>query len=58
MLGMEAAANATNYLLTDGEVHLHEPLYWTALGLSLLAGFLFPFPYNYRKFKNHGRACH
>jgi hypothetical protein len=58
MLGMELAANATDYLLTGGKVAMHQPFYWTALGLSLVAGFLAPLPYNYWKFKKHGHVCH
>lgn len=58
MLGMEFAANLTDYLLTGGKVPMHQPFYWTALGISLVAGFLVPLPYNYWKFKKHGRSCH
>ncbi len=58
MLGMELAANVTNYLLTGGTVSMHHPFYWTALAISLVAGFLAPLPYNYWKFKKHGQSCH
>ncbi|MEW6161108.1 MAG: DUF4396 domain-containing protein [Verrucomicrobiota bacterium] len=58
MLGMELAANATDYFLTRGKVGVDEPFFWMALGISLLAGFLAPLPYNYWKFKTHGRSCH
>ena len=58
MLGMELAANLTDYLLTGGKVAMHHPFYWTALGISLIAGFLAPLPYNYWQFKKHGKACH
>jgi hypothetical protein len=58
MLGMELAANVTDYLLTGGKVAMHQPFYWTALGVSMIAGFLAPLPYNYYQFKRHGRACH
>lgn len=58
MLGMELAANITNYCLTGGVVGTHQPFYWGALGLSLVAGFLAPLPYNYWKFKKHGLSCH
>jgi hypothetical protein len=58
MLGMEFAANLTDYLLTGGKVAMHHPFYWTALGISLIAGFLAPLPYNYWQFKKHGKACH
>jgi hypothetical protein len=58
MLAMELAANVTDYLLTGGKVAMHQPFYWTALGISLIAGFLAPLPYNYRQFKLHGKTCH
>ena len=59
MLGMEAAANATDYLLTNGgNVSLSEPWYWGALAISLVVGFLAPLPYNYYKLRKHGKACH
>ena len=58
MLGMELAANATDFMLTGGRVPLNDPFYWTALAISVGAGFLGPLPYNYWKFKQHGKACH
>jgi hypothetical protein len=58
MLGMEAAANATDFMLTGGRVPPSDPFYWTALAISVGAGFLAPLPYNCWKFKRHGKACH
>ena len=58
MLGMELAANATDFMLTGGRVPFSDPFYWTALAVSVGAGFLAPLPYNYWKFKQHGKACH
>jgi hypothetical protein len=58
MLGMEFAANATDFMLTGGRVPLSDPFYWTALAISVGAGFLAPLPYNYWKFKKRGKACH
>jgi len=58
MVGMELAANATDFLLTGGRVPFRDPFYWTALVISVGAGFLAPLPYNYWKFKRHGQACH
>jgi Domain of unknown function (DUF4396) len=58
MIGMELAANATDFMLTGGRVPVNDPFYWQALAISLGAGFLAPLPYNYWKFKRHGRACH
>lgn len=58
MLAMEAAANATDFMLTGGRVALSDPFYWKALAISVAAGFLAPLPYNYWRFKRHGQACH
>jgi hypothetical protein len=58
MLGMELAANTTDFLLTGGTTSPSEPWYWWALGISLVVGFLAPLPYNYYQFKKHGKACH
>jgi len=58
MVGMELAENTTDYLLTKGTVAMSDPWYWWALGISLIAGFFAPLPYNYYKFKKHGKSCH
>jgi hypothetical protein len=58
MLGMELAANATDFMLTGGRVPPSDPFYWTALAISVGAGFLAPLPYNYWNFKRHGKTCH
>ena len=58
MLGMEIAENLTDYFLTGGTVSVQDPWYWTALLISMAAGFLTPLPYNYYKFKKYGKACH
>jgi hypothetical protein len=58
MLGMELAANGTDFMLTGGRVPPSDPFYWMALVISVGAGFLAPLPYNYWKFKRHGKACH
>ena len=59
MLGMELAANATDWALTGGgSVPPGDPWYWWALGISMSAGFVAPLPYNYYKLVKHGRSCH
>lgn len=58
MVGMELAANATDFMLTGGRVPLSGRFYWMALAIPVGAGFLAPLPYNYWKFKRHGEACH
>jgi hypothetical protein len=59
MLGMELAANTTDYFLTGGgATPPSEPWYWAALAISLVVGFLAPLPYNYYKLQKHGSSCH
>jgi copper chaperone CopZ len=58
MLAMELAENATDLLLTGGQVPITDIFYWVALAISLLAGFIVPLPYNYYKLKKYGKACH
>ena len=58
MLAMELAENITDWLLTNGQTPIYSPFYWVALGISLLAGFLVPLPYNYYKLKKYNKACH
>lgn len=58
MVAMEFSENATDFMLTGGNVPLTDSFYWVALGISLTAGFLVPLPYNYYKLKKHGKACH
>lgn len=58
MLGMELAANLTDFFLTGGKVSITEPFYWVALGISFGVGFITPLPYNYYKLKKYGKACH
>lgn len=58
MLAMELAENATDFMLTGGQISTSEPFYWIALAISMIAGFVVPLPYNYYKLKKHGKACH
>ena len=53
MLAMEAAMNITDYALTGGAI-----LTWWVIPISLLAGFLTPWPYNYWRLQKHGKSCH
>ena len=53
MLGMEAIMNTVDFFLVGGA----RIVLW-ALPFVLLAGFLAPWPYNYRQLKKHGKACH
>ncbi|MGJ8692991.1 MAG: DUF4396 domain-containing protein [Thalassotalea sp.] len=53
MLAMEAAMNITDYLLTGGAI-----LTWWVIPISLFAGFVTPWPYNYWRLQKHGKSCH
>jgi copper chaperone CopZ len=58
MVAMELAMNATDFMITGGKAAFANPMYWLALGLSLVVGFLAPFPYNYYRLKKFSKACH
>lgn len=58
MLTMEMAQNLVDYHLTGGAVQLDSPQFWLAALVSMGAGFLAPLPYNYRRLRKHGKACH
>jgi len=53
MLAMEAAMNLTDYALMGGAI-----LTWWVIPISLLVGFLTPWPYNYWRLQKHGKSCH
>ena len=53
MIGMEAAMNIVDYLLTGGAM-----LTWWVIPIMLFAGFITPWPYNYWRLKKYGKACH
>eukprot|EP01083_Nonionella_stella_P016191 45284_1 len=60
MLTMEFVENtAVDYLIiSSAGLTFHDPMFWAALGPSMLAGFLAPLPYNYYKLKRYGKSCH
>lgn len=58
MVGMELAMNTTDFIITGGKAAFEDPMYWTALLIAMVAGFLAPLPYNYYKLKKHNQACH
>ena len=53
MISMEITMNITDYLLTGGAM-----LTWWVVPIMLIVGFLTPWPYNYRRLKKFGIACH
>jgi copper chaperone CopZ len=58
MIAMEVVMNATDFMITGGKAAFGNPMYWTALIVAMVAGFLAPLPYNYYKLKKFNKACH
>lgn len=58
MVGMEIAMNTTDFLITGGKAAFDDSMYWMALAIAMVAGFLAPLPYNYYKLKKFNQACH
>ena len=58
MVGMEIAMNTTDFMITGGKAAFEDPMYWTALVIAMVAGFLAPLPYNYYKLRKFNKACH
>ncbi len=58
MIAMEVVMNTTDFMITGGKAAFGNPMYWTALIVAMIAGFLAPLPYNYYKLKKYNIACH
>lgn len=58
MVGMEIAMNTTDFIITGGKASFDNPMYWTALAIAMIAGFLAPLPYNYYKLVKYNQECH
>ena len=58
MVGMEIAMNTTDFVVTGGKAAFDDPMYWGALLIAMVAGFLAPLPYNYYKLEKFNKACH
>jgi len=58
MIGMEIAMNTTDFMMTGGKAAFNTTDYWMALVPAMIAGFLFPLPYNYYKLQKHRKLCH
>lgn len=58
MVGMEIAMNTTDFMITGGKAAFNDHMYWIALIVALVAGFVAPLPYNYYKLKKFSKACH
>ena len=58
MIAMEIAMNTSDFMITGGKASFDTAGYWLALIPALIAGFLFPLPYNYHKLQKFGKSCH
>ncbi|MFM7488178.1 MAG: DUF4396 domain-containing protein [Cytophagales bacterium] len=58
MIAMELAMNTSDFMMTGGKAAFGNPMYWMALVVSMVVGFLAPLPYNYYKLKKYNKACH
>ena len=58
MLAMEAVSNGVDMHLTGGVVQLGDPGFWAAAGVSMVAGYLAPLPWNYWRLRRWGKSCH
>jgi copper chaperone CopZ len=58
MVAMEIAMNTSDFMITGGKAAFGNPMYWFALVVAMVAGFLVPLPYNYYKLKKFNKACH
>ncbi|MBS1682532.1 MAG: DUF4396 domain-containing protein [Bacteroidetes bacterium] len=58
MIAMELVMNTTDFMMTGGKAAFGNPMYWIALVVAMVAGFLAPLPYNYYKLKKYNKACH
>jgi cation transport ATPase len=58
MVAMELAMNTTDFMITGGKAAFENPMYWVALAVAMIVGFLVPLPYNYYKLKKFNKACH
>ncbi len=58
MIAMELVMNTADFMITGGKASFENPMYWTAMIVAMIAGFLAPLPYNYYKLKKYDKACH
>jgi len=58
MLSMELAETSVDLFLTGGVLNPADPMWWGSLGVSLVAGFVVPLPYNYYMLKKYNKCCH
>jgi len=58
MLAMEFTENLVTLGLVESSMSLGDSSFWAVTGLSMVAGFVAPLPYNYWRLKALGRACH
>jgi Domain of unknown function (DUF4396) len=58
MCAMESVENLVDFHLTAGVVAVDDPKFWVAAGVSVVAGFMAPLPYNYMRLRIYGKGCH
>jgi hypothetical protein len=58
MLAMELTENVVTLGLVESSMSLADPGFWAVTGMSMVAGFVAPLPYNYWRLKALGRGCH
>lgn len=61
MLAMEFTENVVTLGLSSfdaASMDVSSGHFWLVTGLSMVAGFVAPLPYNYWRLKLYGKACH
>lgn len=58
MLAMELTENTVDFLLVGSTASIDQPYYWLSLGMSSVAGFTVPLPYNYFRLKKYRISCY
>jgi hypothetical protein len=58
MCAMESVENLVDFHLMAGVVAVDDSKFWVAAGVSVVAGFMAPLPYNYMRLRIYGKGCH
>lgn len=57
MVFMELVMTLTDFFITKGTTPFNDPIFYVAILISMLFGFLAPLPYNYYKLKKFNQGC-
>ena len=57
MVFMELVMTLTDFFITKGSTPFNDPIFYVAILISMLFGFLAPLPYNYYKLKKFNQGC-